>query len=155
MLGSIHLERGEVSELNNSVRRPESPSYNAMVYHDVNSHSNSREDEIRGYAGNGQNSREVDFSSETNRLSGELNQRISQEKNDLMSSVSSYIQRAISEALNEQVLPHIKATFRPGQGQVPNRRWGIPSRRPKCRSEGALNRKFRSSSKDELLWDFN
>ena len=80
--------------------------------HDVNSHSNSRKDEIRVYAGNSQNSREVDSSSEIIRLSGELNQRITQERNDLMSSVSSQIERAISEAINEQDLPQIKTTLR-------------------------------------------
>ena len=68
----------------------------------MNSHSNSRKGGIRGYAGNGQNSREVDSSSEIDKLSEELNQRITQEMNDLMSSVSSQIQRAISEAINEQ-----------------------------------------------------
>ena len=87
MLGSNHLER-EGSELSNSVRRPETPSYNALVNHDVNFHSISREDEIVGYAGNGQNSREANSSSEINRLSGELNQCITQETNDLMSIVS-------------------------------------------------------------------
>ena len=40
-LGSNRLEREE-REFSNSVRRPESPSYNALVNHDVNSHSNSR-----------------------------------------------------------------------------------------------------------------
>ena len=49
MLGGDNLER-EQSEINNSVRRPESPRHNTLVNHDVNSHSNSREDEIRGYA---------------------------------------------------------------------------------------------------------
>ena len=42
--------------------------------------------------------------------------------NDLRSSVSSHIQRAISKAMNEQVLPLIQATLRSGQGQVPDRR---------------------------------
>ena len=50
-LGSNHLER----ERSNSVRRRERPSYNALVNHDVNSHSNSRDVENVGYAGNGQN----------------------------------------------------------------------------------------------------
>ena len=149
MLGSNHLER-EGSELSKSVCRPESPSYNALVNHDVNSHSNSREDEIGGYAGNSQNSREADSSCEINRLSGELNQSITQETNDVMSILSSQIQRAISEAINEQVLHQIQATLRSGQGQVPNRRCEDPGRRPECRSEEALNRKFRCSSRDEL-----
>ena len=63
-----------------TIRRPESPSYNALVKHDVNSHSKSREDEIRGDSGNGQRLREINSSSEINRLSGELNQRNTQEK---------------------------------------------------------------------------
>ena len=41
---------------------------------------------------------------------------------DLMSSVSSQIQRTISEAFNEQVLHQIEATLRSGQGHVPDRR---------------------------------
>ena len=54
MLGSNHFEREE-NEHGSSVRRPERPSYNALTNHDSNSHSNSRENEIRGFAGNGQN----------------------------------------------------------------------------------------------------
>ena len=109
MLGSNQLEREE-SEFSNSVRRPESHSYSALVNHDVNSHSNSREDELRGYAGSGQNSENANSSSEINRLSGDLNQRITQEMNDPMCSVSTQKQRAINEAVSEQVLPQIQAT---------------------------------------------
>ena len=36
-----------------------------------------------------------------------------------VSSVSSQIQRALSEAIKEQVLPQIQATLRSGQGKVP------------------------------------
>ena len=116
----------------------------------MNSHSNTREDEIRGYAGNGQNSKKFDSSSEIIRLSWELNQKITQEVNDLMISVSSQTQRAINEAINEHVLPQIQATLRSGPGQVPSRRWEFSDRRPECRSGKAPNRKFRSSSRDEL-----
>ena len=87
MLGSNHFER-QKSELCNSVRLPETPSDNALSNHDSNSHSNSREKEIRGFTGNGQNSREVDSNSEIKRLSGDMNQGITQEMNDVMSSVS-------------------------------------------------------------------
>ena len=152
MLGSNHLERAE-SELSYSVRRPESPSYNALVNHNVNSHFNSREDEIRGYAGNGPNSSEIDSSKEIIRLSGELNQMITQEMNDLMSSVSSQIQRAISEAINEQNL--LQALLRSGKDMYLVENGNYPGRRPEWRSEEALNRKFRSSSRDELPRDFN
>ena len=102
-----------------TLNQPESPRYNALVKHDVISHSNSRKDEIGGYTGNGRNSIEVDSSSEINKLYGELNRRSTQDMNDLMSSGSSQIQRAISEAINEQVLPLIQATLRSGQGLVP------------------------------------
>ena len=43
LIGSNRLESQE-SELSNYVRRPESPSYNALENHNVNSHSYSRED---------------------------------------------------------------------------------------------------------------
>ena len=117
MLGSNHLKREE-SEFSDSVRRPESLSYNALVNHDVNSHPISRENEIMGYAGNG---READSSSEINRLSGALNQRITQDLSDLMCSVNTQIQRTINEAISDQVLPQIEATIRSGQGHVPDR----------------------------------
>ena len=69
----------------------------------------------------------AESSSEFNKLSGELNQRITQEMNDLMRSVSSQIQRAISEAINGQVLPQIQATLTSGQGQVPSRGGEVPT----------------------------
>ena len=74
---------------------------------------------------------------------------------DLMSSVISQIRRAISGAINEQVLSQVQATLRSEQGQVPSRRWEVPSRRPECRSEEAINRRFRSSSRDEIPRNFN
>ena len=120
----------------------------------MNFHSNPTEDESRGYDGNGQNSREVYSSSEINRLSGKLNKRVTQEMNDLMCSVSSQIPRAISEAINEQVLPHIQASLSSGQRQVPNRGLEVPDRRQECRSEEAQNRRI-CSWRIELPGDFN
>ena len=86
MLGTSHFEREE-SELSNSVRKPQSHSYNALVKKGSNSHSNSRENEIRGFASHGHNSGGSEFSCDFNRLSLELNQRITQEMDGLMSSV--------------------------------------------------------------------
>ena len=54
MIGSSHYER-EDSEFGNSVRTPESLSYDALVNHNSNTHSNSSENSFRGFAGNGQN----------------------------------------------------------------------------------------------------
>ena len=129
LLGSNQLKREE-SDFSNPVRRPESPSYIALVNHDVNFHSASRENEIKGYAGNGQNSREVDSRSEFSKISGELNQRITQEMNYFMCSVSTHIQSAINEAISDQVRRQIQATLRSGSGRVPDRRWEAPVRRP-------------------------
>ena len=75
--------------------------------------------------------------------------------NDLISSVSSRIERAINETINEQILPRIQATPRSGQDQVPSGGWEVPGRRPQCRSEEALNCKFRSNSRDELARNCN
>ena len=72
-----------------------------------------------------------------------------------MSSVSSQIQRAINQAISDQILPQIQATSRSGQGQVPERRWEVPTRRQGFSSEEALNRRFRSSSRDEYNRDSN
>ena len=78
MLVGNNIEREE-SESSNLGRRLESPSYTALINQNVQLHSNSREAEIRSYAQNGHSVRESDSNSEFNRLSGKLNQRISQE----------------------------------------------------------------------------
>ena len=122
-----------------------------MVDHNTNSHSNFAENEIRRFAGNGQNSEEIDSGSDINRLSGELNPRITQEMNGLMNSVSLQIQRAISEVINEQVLPQIQVSLRSGSGQMPQKGWNVLTERLEYSSEGTFNRKVRSSSRDEIL----
>ena len=104
MLGGNNLVREE-SESNNSGRKPDGPCYDTSVNQNTNSHSKSRDGEIRIYAENGQSLRETDSSSEFNRLSGELNQKVTQEVGDFMSPVSSQIQRTINEAISEQILP--------------------------------------------------
>ena len=71
-----------------------------------------------------------------------------------MSSVSSEIQRAINEAIKNQILDQIQATLRSGQGQMTERRWKIPAIRPGFSSEEALDRRFRSSSRDECNRNF-
>ena len=121
MLGENNLEREE-SESSNLGRRPESPSYNALINQNVQSHSNSREAEIRSCAQTDHSVRESDSNSEFNRLSGELNQSISQEMGEFMSSVSSQIQVDVNEAIHDQILPQIQTTLRSGQGQVSERR---------------------------------
>ena len=112
MIGSDHNERKEDSEYGNSVRSPESPSYDALIDHNSKSHSNSRDNEIRDFTSNGQNNAEIDSGSYFNRLSVVLNRRITQEMNGLMNSVSLLIQRAVNAAINEQVLRQLQASLR-------------------------------------------
>ena len=89
------------SEFCNDVSRPESPRYNTLANIESNYHSISRDNGIRGFAGNGLNQEVVESGSEIDKLSYELNLRITQEMNRLMSSVSQQIQRAIKEAIIE------------------------------------------------------
>ena len=65
-----------------------------------------------------------------------------------MSTVNSQIQRAINEAISDQILPQIQATLKSGQGQMPERKLEDTARRPEYRSEEALYRMFRSDSRD-------
>ena len=79
-----------------------------------------------------------------------MNQRVTQEMNDLMSSVSSQIQKAISETIREQFLHQIQTPLKFGQGQVPRKGWNVPVERPEYRSEETFDRKIRSCSRDEF-----
>ena len=91
-----------------------------------NFHSNSHETEIRTYAQTGHNSERTDSGSELNRLSGELNQRITREMSDFMDSVSSQIQRATNEAINDQILPQIQTSLKAGDGSNARKKVGSP-----------------------------
>ena len=137
MLGGNSLDREE-SISTNLGRRPESPCYGKLLNQNGQSHSNSREAETSSYARNGHSAREVDSSSQYNRLLGESNQMSSQEMRDFMSTVISQIQKAINEAINDQILPQIQVTLRSGQGQMPERRWEVPARRQRFSSSRSL-----------------
>ena len=115
------------------------------------SHPNSHGTEIRTYAQNRHKSEGTDSGSELNRLSGELNQRITREMSDFMSSASSQIQTAINEANNDQILSQIQASLGARQGQRPKRRWEAPVRRHVDRSEECLSCRFRNSSRIDCL----
>ena len=115
------LEREE-SESRNFGRKPDSPCYDTSVNQNTKSHSKSREAQIRTCALNGRNFRETESNSEFNKLSGELNQRITRAMGDFMSTVSTQIQRDINEAISDQVLSDIQATLRHGEGEMPERR---------------------------------
>ena len=67
MVGGNNLEREE-SGSSKLGRRPECPSYSALINQNVQSHSNSREPEHKSYARNGHSVRESDSNSGFNRL---------------------------------------------------------------------------------------
>ena len=57
----------------------------------------------------------------------------------MMDSVSSQIQRAISDAINNQVLPQIQNVIMAGSGQETRRGWERSDERPESYSEVTLN----------------
>ena len=120
MLGGNYSERDQC-EISNG-RRTGSVSYDTLLNQNSNSHPNSHETEIRTYARNGRSSREADSGSEFNMLSGELNQEITRDMSDFMSTVRSQIQRAEFDAISVQILPQIQATLKSGQGHMLERR---------------------------------
>ena len=75
-------------------------TYDALVGHNTNSHSNSRENEIRHFIRYSHNSGEIDTSSEINRLPGELNQGIQKKRMD--SSSIEVKQRSNSKQSNKE-----------------------------------------------------
>ena len=76
------------------------------------------------------NSATGNSSAEINRLSSEINSRISREKDEMMSSVNVQIQRAISDGISTQVLPQIQNVIMAGSGHGTRKGWDIPSERP-------------------------
>ena len=78
-------------------------------------------------------------SAEINRLSSELNSRISREMDEMMNSVSVQIQRAKSDAISSQVLPQIQNVILAESGHGTRKGWDVPSERPELNSEVQRN----------------
>ena len=67
----------------------------------------------------------------------------------MMNSVSGQIQRAINDAISNQVLPQIQNAFKAGSGHVTQKGWNVPAERPETNTEDYRNDKFRSNSRSE------
>ena len=80
-----------------SIRRHESIVSNNLDEREENTYSDHRNSNVRSSADYGQNSTDMNSQAEINKLSSELNSRISREMDEMMSSVSSPIQRAIND----------------------------------------------------------
>ena len=90
-----------------------------------------------------------DSSAEINRLSSELNSRISREMDEMMNSVSVQIQRAINDAISTQVLPQIQNVIMVEPGHRIRKGWDVPAERPEPNSEVQRNLNAKSSLRNE------
>ena len=115
----------------------------------MNLHSDHRILGAGTCAGYDQNSASIDSQAEINKLSSELNSRISREMDEMMNSVSSQIQRAISDAIHNQVLPQIRNVIMAGSGQETRRGWERPDERPESYSEVQHNAKAKTTLNSE------
>ena len=125
----------ERSSDNNSIERRGSVISNNLDNEGESLFSNCRNDEPRTSADFGQNSAEANSLAEINRLSSELNSRISREMDEMMNNVGSQIQRAINEAISSQVLPQIQNIIMAGSGRETRRGWEVPVERPEINAE--------------------
>ena len=151
MLGENHLNRNERDESLNSncARRPESTIEDEFENNDENRQLDSRDVGPSTNADYGRNSSGRNCSAEINKLSSELNSRLSRELNEMMSSVNTQIQRAISGSISSRILPQIQTALNSGSGRLTQDRWNIPAERPETNSELFCNEKSRGNSRNE------
>ena len=95
------------------------------------------------------NSLTANSSAEINRLSSELNSRISREMDEMMKSVSVQIQRAIIDAISNQVLPQIQNVIMAGSGHVTRKGWNVLAERPEPNPEVKRNLNAKSNPINE------
>ena len=151
ILGANHFDTRERDKSLNSIlaRRPESVISDGLENNQENTHLNPRNINSGNSAEFDHNSATANSSAEINRLSSELDSRISREMDEMMNSVSVQIQRAINDAINNQVLPQIQNVIRAGSGQVTKKGWDVPSERPEVNSEGLQSDKARNDVRNE------
>ena len=132
----------------NLPRRSRSFASNESVNENANVSRNQRNDHFRTNTEYDQNSVTADSSAEINRLSSELNSRISREMDEMMNSVSVQIQRTISDAISTQVLPQIQNVIMAGSGHETRKGWDVPPERPELNSEVQRNLNTKNNSRN-------
>ena len=151
MLGGNHFDRNERNESVNSNQagRPESlfGDENENEFPNPGNNGPSPNTEL------GHNSIRECSSVEINRLSSEINSRISREMDEMMNSVSVQIQRAINEAFSSQILHQIQNAVMAGSGQLTKERWNVPAERPEGYSEILQNLEPRNNSESKQTND--
>ena len=151
MLGENHFgAREREGSLNSNLpRRSRSFASNESDNDDENGSRSRRNIEPRMNAECDRNSITGDSSAEINRLSSELNSRISREMDEMMNSVSVQIQRAINDAISTQVLPQIQNIIMAEPGHRTKKGWDVPAERPEPNSEVQRNLNAKSSLRNE------
>ena len=151
MLGENHFDGTERDESleGTSIRRQESVTSNNLENEGLDPYADYGNPRVGTSAVCGQNSASVDSQAEINKLSSELNSRISREMDEMMNSVSSQIQRAINDAINNQVLPQIQNVIMAGSGQETRRGWETSFERPEVYSEIQQNPKAKTNFSSE------
>ena len=147
MLGENHFnDTGRDGSLDRtSTRRQQSIASSNLENEEMNLHSDHRNPGAGTCAGYDQNSASIDSQAEINKLSSELNSRISREMDEMMNSVSSQIHRAINDAIHNQVLPQIQNVIMAVSGQETRRGWERSDERPESYSEAQYNTKAKTT----------
>ena len=148
----IFKERGESLD-RNLARRPESAISNNFGNDDEDMYSSLRVVSTGINADYGQNSVGTSSNAEINKLLSELNSRLSREVDGMMSSVNTQIHRAISDAIDSQILPQIQTALYSGSGHLTQNRWNVPSERPEINPEENCSNKTRKNSRSEQFRD--
>ena len=68
---------------------------------------------------------------------------------EMMNSVGVQIQRAINDAISNQVLPQVQNAFKAGSGHMTRKGWDVPAERPETYTENYRIDKTRSNSSSE------
>ena len=151
MLGENHFNETERDESldGTSVRRHESVMSNNLENEGGSSYSNHGDSNVRTNADYGQNSADVSSQVWINKLSSELNSRISREMDEMMHSISVQIQMAINDAISNQVLTQIQNVILAGSGRVTRKGWGVSTERPEIKPEMQRNLNARNNLRNE------
>ena len=128
MLGERQSEReGSVNSI--SVRRHESANSNTFGNNNENIYLNHKEMGVGNNAVLGHNSASGISNVEIDRLLSELHSILSREMDEMMSSVNMQIQRAISDAISNQILIQIQNALWSGLDHLTQNRWNVPAER--------------------------
>ena len=152
MLCERHSERDEVVN-SNSARRPKSTTSDMFGNNEENLHLNHAEMRPDNSANPGQNSTRVNSNAEIKRLSSELNSRLSREMDEMINSVNTQIQRAIYDAISNQVLPQIQNALRAESGHVTQNIWNVPAERPEIDIEDYRSENTKHHSRSDPTCD--